>query len=129
MKKNVQTTSIDAYYSHTNAKRNARALYSYMRGKGAMADFQLVEALGWEVNEVTGRRNDLIAEGLVVPHGHTINPLTKKRVRTWRAVERSKPKTKPSHEPATFTEMEPTEEERARALEFIKKVKIFLNKT
>lgn len=86
MKKNVQDTSIEAYYTHSKAKRNEEALYEFMKGKPAMADFQIIDAMGWNVNEVTGRRNDLIAKHLVKAVGHTYNPITRKMVKTWIAV-------------------------------------------
>lgn len=64
-----ESTRNDAYYSLENLSASRRAVYDVIERLGPITDAQIAKALGWGINRVTGRRNELVSIGRVVEAG------------------------------------------------------------
>lgn len=62
------------------------AVYALLTRSGPMTDRQIADELGWEINQVTGRRSGLLKQGRVVKYGTHKNVETGKENTLWRAV-------------------------------------------
>ena len=92
----VQDTSLEAFESIKH-KLTHRCLQVYrcLRIFGDMSDREIAEHLGWEINRVTGRRNDLLNHKdtwgnslpLVEKKGHKISKY-RQRVIVWGLVSK-----------------------------------------
>jgi hypothetical protein len=68
-----------------NMSRCEQSVYEALRELGPSTDQDVKVILGWEICQVTARRNDLVTRGLVAHAGHTSNPAGRK-VKTWQVV-------------------------------------------
>jgi DNA-binding MarR family transcriptional regulator len=80
----IQETQREAYkeLKDVESKRNLvlKAIYQY----DGLTLFELVKILGWPVNRITGRVNELVAKELVKDSGRRrINPDSKKSGIVW----------------------------------------------
>ena len=67
---NVRDTSLEAYEDIRPKPRNNQTIvYSLLAQKGPLTDREIAVTLGWEINCVTGRRNDLVQTGGIVDRG------------------------------------------------------------
>ena len=67
------------------AERQARVLAA-LKAYGPMHDEQIRARLGWRINQVCPRRNELVALGMVERAGTVWNAETRRHVALWRAV-------------------------------------------
>lgn len=67
--------------------KQAELLRLLQSAKRPACDAEIGKALGWSINRVTARRNDLVEMGKVEEAFRDIYPATGKRVIFWRAVE------------------------------------------
>jgi predicted ArsR family transcriptional regulator len=70
MKTRMQSTSLIAFKDivETIGPRQAM-VYSTIKKYGEVTDREIGEKLGWEINQVTGRRNELFRLGLIKKTG------------------------------------------------------------
>lgn len=72
----VTFTSLEAYEQvELPAAQKAvyEALWELWNGHRGPSDQEIADRLGWSVNRVTGRRNELVEQGLVVAGGTKLN--------------------------------------------------------
>lgn len=82
----VTFTSREAY-EEVDLPRAQKAVYEAIwelwNGHRGPSDQEVADNLGWSVNRVTGRRNELVEQGLIVAGGVKLNALGRK-VFWWR---------------------------------------------
>lgn len=82
----VQQTSVDVYYSEIIPSLGPMLKKIYRAFKCArypVTDREIAYYLGWEINQVTGRRNDLLKAGIIEKCEKRICKITKRKVLTW----------------------------------------------
>lgn len=84
MKTKVRDTSIEAYNDIKPElnKRQAEVL-GVIRRYGKISNRGIARILSLEINQVTGRVNELVKKGSVTTHEKGIDPQTKKTVHLW----------------------------------------------
>jgi DNA-binding MarR family transcriptional regulator len=87
----MQMTSIEAFHSLKNLGAKQQAVLDELTNP--MTNRQLARRLGWEINRVTPRVNELVALGFVTEHGTTIDQDTNKRAILWVRAEKTHPMT------------------------------------
>ena len=81
---NVRDTSLEAYEDIRPKPRNNQTIvYSLLAQKGPLTDREIAVTLGWEINCVTGRRNELVQTGGIVDRGKRECTITRRKVHTW----------------------------------------------
>ena len=78
----VAETSRQAYKSLKDLGDKQRQVLDTLGELGIASDQDIAEALGWEINRVTGRRNELVKFNLVKQHGVKTNQYGNK-AKTW----------------------------------------------
>jgi DNA-binding MarR family transcriptional regulator len=76
-----------AFWSLEDLGGKQTKVFEVIRRLAPCTDRQIARALGWEINRITGRRNELVAMGLVERSGTTTDPDTGKTVALWKAVQ------------------------------------------
>ena len=83
----IQQTSLAAYdelkKSRQLGPRQKAALAELERHPDGITDRELKEELHWEINQITGRRNELVYAGLVCEKSHRFCRVTRRRVIAW----------------------------------------------
>jgi DNA-binding MarR family transcriptional regulator len=87
---NTQQTSIDAYYSIDDLGSRQKFVLELIRHYGNMTNREIASRLGWEINRVTPRVNELVKLGFVTDQGTKLDPQTGKRAIVWGEAERTR---------------------------------------
>jgi predicted transcriptional regulator len=84
----VQQTSIESYLKLDGEclGRMQTLVLEYIRANPGCSDRQISEALSIRINQVTGRRNELVEFGFVLENGKKADVITNQTVLTWKAV-------------------------------------------
>lgn len=70
MKTLMQKTSLTAFDSiQKSLGRRQQEVLDMINIYGPQTDEELKHHLGWEINRITGRRNDLYKDGIIQPKG------------------------------------------------------------
>jgi predicted transcriptional regulator len=82
----VQQTSIESYIKLDEEclGRMQTLVLAYIRAHPGCSDREVSEALHLRINQVTGRRNELVEFGLVQENGKKIDVTTNRTVLTWK---------------------------------------------
>lgn len=82
----IQQTSIDAY-EELELGKNQEIVMSLFDRHGELTDNEIMRKLGWGINKVTGRRNELVKYGLVEDSGRVKEDfLTGRKNIIWRKI-------------------------------------------
>ena len=81
-------TSRDAYHSLENIGNKQRAVLTVIMLYQPCNDRMIKEHLGWEINQVTGRRNELVELDMVEESGRKIDPKTKRPTIYWKVKQK-----------------------------------------
>ena len=85
----VSITSLEAYrYIERTLGEKQRIVLDCLRQYGPLTNEEVKTVLGWEINCVTGRMNELFKKGLVEASGKILSRKGRSSMR-WRAVENS----------------------------------------
>lgn len=77
-------TQRNAYDSLENKTVKQELVFRAIDSYNGLCLFELVNILGWPVNTITGRLNELVKQGKVKDSGETrVNPKSKKRGIKW----------------------------------------------
>lgn len=90
----VADTSRMAFHSMGEQERSMcrRRVYETLRALGPMTNRQIARVLGWEINRVTGRTNELVNEfGMAAQCGYASDPQTGHPGKLWMALESFNP--------------------------------------
>lgn len=80
----VTNTSRLAYQnSYPKHGTHRRIVLEVIKMLEVSTDFQIAELLGWKINSVTPRRNELVHSGLIEEKFEKIDPLTNTKVKWW----------------------------------------------
>jgi hypothetical protein len=71
-------------YKEGNKDKCRSIVFTTIKNLGTCNDRQIAEHLGWPINSVTGRRNELVGNNLVECAHKSPDPLTKRTVNYWR---------------------------------------------
>lgn len=78
-------TSGEAYaLSYPNHETNRFKVLKVIEFMQSCTDYQISEVLGWKINRVTPRRNELVKAELVEEHMEGIDPLTNTNATYWK---------------------------------------------
>lgn len=82
---NVRDTSLLAYFSEVTPTLGDRhvCVVQCLRSLGVASNMELSQVLGWSVNRVTPRVNELRKQGVIVYHSHRCCQVTGRMVMTW----------------------------------------------
>jgi DNA-binding MarR family transcriptional regulator len=85
VKKMIRQTSLESYRKcqPTLGKKQAEML-DVFKDTTSCTDRDLAKILGWSINTVTPRRNELAAKGLIVEDGIIFDGETKRKATLWR---------------------------------------------
>ena len=77
--------SLDAYDSIKDelGDKQQKVLETVMT-LGMATNRMISKSLGWEINRVTGRVNELVNKGILVPAGDYLDPSTSRTVNMWK---------------------------------------------
>ena len=78
----MRDTSIEAYHSIKHPQTKRQQVFNVIKEYGPMTDQEVADRLGWTINRVTGRRNELVDEGYVRMIGTKQNKFNR-RVYVW----------------------------------------------
>lgn len=81
----VQTSMINFAIFRAKLTGMKHDLYWVIRNNPDFTDKELQQLLGWEINQITGRRNDLVKLDLIYSDHQRKCTITNNIVRTWRA--------------------------------------------
>ena len=70
----MQQTSLDAFYTLENLRGKQQAVYSVIYNLGEACNFDIANKLGWEINRVTPRTNELVKMGKVDVSNKRLGP-------------------------------------------------------
>lgn len=85
----MQDTQLEAYNTLKNINKKQNEVLTAVTESRGVALFDLVSILGWPVNRITGRLNELVKAGIIEDSGERkLNPQTKKRAIVWKLKER-----------------------------------------
>lgn len=91
LKTQMQDTSLQAFYGlHHQLNRREHQLLEVLKMIQPASDRDLAYKLDWEPNMVTGRRNSLVAKGVVEESHKARSPVTRKLVIYWQVRQPSK---------------------------------------
>lgn len=82
----VATTSKQAYSSLKKMGEKQRAVHEALGEMGVACNQDIADHLGWTINRVTGRMNELRTMGYVELHGIKVNQFGN-NVKTWRVCD------------------------------------------
>ena len=68
----IQQTSIQAYHE-IKLGPDQQIVLRYLTVYGDKTDHELEKEMGWKINRITGRRNELVRYGYVVIKGRKLN--------------------------------------------------------
>ena len=83
MKTNVRDTSIESYHKIENLGDKQQKVLLAIQDLGRCTDRQIATRLGWEINRVTGRRNELDKGGYIRAFEKTHDAETNRNVWLW----------------------------------------------
>lgn len=79
----ISNTSREAYTSikpSVNLKQSI--VYEIIKKYQPVANDKIAEILGWEINKITGRVNELVRLGFIEHYGYSLTK-SKRRAKTW----------------------------------------------
>tara|TARA_R110000824_G_scaffold181898_6_gene362769 strand:+ start:2856 stop:3173 length:318 start_codon:yes stop_codon:yes gene_type:complete len=86
--KNINNKSIESYQKlvedNTLTKRQAEVLKCLTQELGSGTNRMIAKKLGWDINRVTGRINELRNKGLVIYSGDFYDAETNRTVNVWK---------------------------------------------
>lgn len=90
MRTNITSTSLAAFNSlRPQLNNREKSVIDVLdNSQSPMSDRDICNALGWEINQVTGRRNSLVKKGIVKEAYKNRSFITGKIVSYWKLVPR-----------------------------------------
>lgn len=83
MKRQVQDTSLQAYFDIDNLPEKRRIVYEAIKELGEACNLDIARHLSLPINCVTPRTNELVKLGLVTMSKKDVTPITGKMVIYW----------------------------------------------
>lgn len=74
----IQRTSLDAIPTLFDRVKRQTEVYNYLKEVGEACNTQISQELGWEINRVTPRVNELAKMGKVREHHRALGPTGRK---------------------------------------------------
>jgi len=90
MKTSLRDTSYQAYRNDVlpSIGEHQQKVLEIIRQEDYLSDKEIAQRLGWTINSVTGRRNELEQKGLIFDAGTKQDERTGRRVHIWTAVKK-----------------------------------------
>jgi len=87
----MQETSLEAYHAITEEEfsNKHRAVLFAFKMSGPMTNRELSSALGWPINTVTPRVNELVKLGILQSNGTKFDVQTQRRALVWGIADKS----------------------------------------
>lgn len=73
-------------YKDVDAAKNCKKVYETLLSLGTANDRQIAERLGWSINRVTPRRNELFASGKILRFCRKKDNLTNRLTNFWQVI-------------------------------------------
>ena len=80
---NARQTSIESYHRLENLAEKRRKVYDIIDHMGEACNLDIADNLGWDINRVTPRTNELVKDGMVEESKRDISR-TGRKVIYWR---------------------------------------------
>lgn len=80
----VRQTSLFAFQSLNDLGSKQREVYEAIKQLGEACDLDVAFFLGWPINRVTGRRNELMKAGVIYESKVARTPRTNRTVTYWK---------------------------------------------
>lgn len=76
-------TRNESFHALSEISTKQQAVLDTVKSYGPITDRDIADRLGWTINRVTGRRNELVAMGAVSRAGKVLDASTNRNVSTW----------------------------------------------